>query len=80
MKSKKSRRKLQLQENKQVIACKWVFKRKLKANGSVDRRLVAQGFLQHFGVDYNETFCPVIQFESLCTMIAVAFQNGLKIH
>ena len=39
---------VELPENKQVIGCKWVFKRKLRANGSVKRykaRLVAQGFL-----------------------------------
>ena len=66
-----------------MIGCKWVFKRKLRANDSVKHykaHLVAQGFSQHFGVDYDETFCPVVQFESLCTLITVAVQNGLKIH
>ena len=73
----------ELPENKRVIGCKWVFKRKLKANGSVERykaRLVTQGFSQHFGVDYDETFCLIVRFESLHTLIAVAVQNGLKIH
>ena len=72
---------VELPENKQVIGCKWVFKRKLRANGSVEHykaHLVAQGFSQHFGVDYDKTFRPVVQFESLCTLITVAVQNGLK--
>ena len=43
-------------------------------------RLVAQGFLQKHGVDYDETFCPVIRFESVRTVIALAAKNDLKLH
>ena len=43
-------------------------------------RLVAQGFSQKFGTDYDETFCPVVRMESLRTLIALAIQNGLKLH
>ena len=40
-------------------------------------RLVAQGFLQKHGVDYDETFCPVVRFESVRTVIA---KHDLKLH
>ena len=41
---------------------------------------MAQGFSQKFGADYDETFCPVVRLESLQTVIALAVQNGLKLH
>ena len=42
--------------------------------------LVAQGFSQKYGQDYDETFSPVARFESLRMVIALAVQNGLKLH
>ncbi len=51
----------------QVIGCKWVFKQKTNADGSVEQynaHLVAQGFVQQQGLDYDETFSPVVRFES----------------
>ena len=74
---------VELPEGKRIVGSKWVFKRKVGANGVIDRykaRLVAQGFSQRFGVDYDETFCPVVSFESLRTLIAAAVQKGLMIH
>ena len=41
---------------------------------------MAQGFAQKHGLDYDETFSPVIRFESLQTVIALAVQNDLKLH
>lgn len=58
-------------------------KLKTGADGSVERykaRLVAQDFSQKFETDYDETFCPVVRLESLCTLIALAVHNGLKLH
>ena len=42
--------------------------------------LVAQGFSQKFGTDYDENFCPVVRQESLRALIALGVQNDLQIH
>ena len=74
---------VKLPESRKAVGSKWVFKLKTGADGSVQRhkaRLIAQGFSQKFGFDYDETFSPVIRFESIRMMIALAVQNGLKLH
>ena len=66
-----------------IVKCKWVFKHKVGPNGLIERhkaRLVAQGYSQRQGQDYEETFSPVVRFESIRTIIALAIQKGLKIH
>jgi hypothetical protein len=65
------------------ITCKWVFKVKTKSDGSVERykaRLVARGFQQSQGRDYDETFAPVAHMTTVRTMIAVAATRSWKIH
>ncbi|KAE9035822.1 hypothetical protein PR002_g7374 [Phytophthora rubi] len=55
-----------------------VFRRKTHADGSLDKykdRLVAKGFTQRFGVDYTETFSPVVQHDSIRVVLAVAVQR-----
>ena len=66
---------VELPKDRKAVGSKWVFKTKRGANGAVERhkaRLVAQGYSQQYGQDYDETFSPVVRFESLRTVIAFA--------
>ena len=74
---------VKLPEGRKAIGCKWIFKTKVDGDGNIERykaRLVAQGFTQKFGVDYDQTFSPVVSFESVRSIIAIAAKNGLKLH
>jgi hypothetical protein len=64
-----------LHQRKSVVGCKWVYKIKTCSDGTVDRykaRLVANGFTQEYGVDYEETFAPVARPSSVRALLAVA--------
>jgi Reverse transcriptase (RNA-dependent DNA polymerase) len=72
-----------LPPGRKAVKSKWVFKTKRNETGEVTRykaRLVAKGFTQEFGVDYHETFSPVVRYTSIRLLIALAVKNGLKIH
>lgn len=74
---------IQLPKDRKAVSSKWAFKPKVGVDGSVERhktQLVAQEFSQKFGADYDEIFSPVFRLESLQTVIALAVQNGMKLH
>ena len=65
------------------IGCKWIYKNKYKANGSLDKhkaRLVEKGYAQKEGVDYIETFAPTTKWGTIRTLFSIAAQKGWKIH
>src|SRR6266852_8333127 len=63
---------------RKAVRSKWVFKRKIDMRYRM--RLVAKGFTQIFGLDYNETFFPVAQFESLQLLLVLATLEDWEIH
>ena len=56
-----------------LVGCKWVYKTKRKADGKMDQfkaRLVAQGYSQEAGIDYDEVFAPVAKYKSIRSVLA----------
>ncbi|KAL0414014.1 UNVERIFIED_CONTAM: Retrovirus-related Pol polyprotein from transposon TNT 1-94 [Sesamum radiatum] len=65
------------------LGCKWILKRKYKADGSIDKykaRLVAKGFKQKEGLDFFDTYSPVTRITSIRVLIAIAALYDLEIH
>ena len=65
-----------------LLGCKWIFKKKLKPDGSIDKYkiiLVAKGFKQKF-LDFFDTYSPITRITSIKMLIAIATSHNLKIH
>ena len=70
-------------KGRKTVKCKWVFKIKYNHDGTVNKykaRLVAKGFTQVYGIDYEETFAPVVQLKSIRTFLALAAAEKQKVY
>jgi hypothetical protein len=64
-----------------VVTGKWLFRHKLTSDGSLYKaRWVLRGFTQRPGVDYDETFSPVVKFAIVCTVLSLALSQDWVIH
>ena len=71
-----------LPAGRKALKSKWVFATKEKNDGSLryKARLVIKGFMQVEGLDYQETFAPVIKMQSICIILSIANHRKMLIH
>ncbi|KAL0290030.1 UNVERIFIED_CONTAM: Retrovirus-related Pol polyprotein from transposon TNT 1-94 [Sesamum angustifolium] len=65
------------------IKCKWIIKKKIKPDGSIDKfkaRLVVVGYTQKKGIDYFDTYSPITKIATIRALIALSAINDLMIH
>ncbi|THH03234.1 hypothetical protein EW145_g6416, partial [Phellinidium pouzarii] len=74
---------VRLPSDRKTIGCRWVFKLKCKADGSVDRykaRLVAKGFSQRPGLEFSQVFAPTAKWAALRAILALAALEDLELY
>jgi hypothetical protein len=72
-----------LPKDKKTIGCKWVYKVKHNVNGFMNRykiRLVAKGYAQTYGIDYEETYSPLTKMITVRTIITMATTKRWSLH
>jgi hypothetical protein len=73
---------VELPRGRSAVGNKWVLKLKELANGDTKYkgRLVAKGFTQKYGIDYDETYSPVVRYASLRALLALAAHHDWEVH
>lgn len=72
-----------LPKGQKAIGLKWVFKLKRDADGNITThkvRLVAKGYVQKKGIDFDEVFAPVARLETIQVLLALAAENMWLVH
>jgi hypothetical protein len=70
-------------KNHNVIGTKWVYRNKENEDGIVVKnksRLIAQGYTQVEGLDFDETFAPVARLEDIRILLAYACSPNIKLY
>ena len=73
---------VELPKNRRVLPCKWVFRLKemsVSPNPKYKAKLVAKGFQQEYGVNFDEIFSPVVKMTTLCFMLDVVATENLEL-
>ena len=66
-----------------IVGCRWLYRHKFDSNGNLDRykgRLVAQGFSEQPGLDFDDTFSPVVKPATIRTVLSIAVSCQWPIH
>ena len=70
-------------EDRSVVGSRWIYKIKYAADGSMEKykaRIVAKGYVQKEGIDYEETVALVARYTSIRSIISLATLLGWEIH
>jgi hypothetical protein len=72
-----------LPEGRKAVSCKWIYIVKQNSEGKVENyeaKLVARGYSQTYGIDYDETFAPVAKINTVRMLVSCATNFGWPLH
>lgn len=73
---------IDLPMGQKVIKCKWVYHIKIFAQGKISKykvKVVTKGFSQTFNIDYNDTFSPIVKYDSMWGVLTIVANKDFDI-